>query len=250
MIRRAGLAAVLALAPAAAATACPPPSATLLVHSCWGTARAEIVILPEDSVPPPGDARRRLVVTGTYTATDTRERGAAKPVGLAIDGGRVVNPNLARMDGILIVRPDGGLRLVTRAAARLGGRIHDLRRLGDRRAFTRRAQSAGVSVLQSHLLVIEGESDVAARPDAPAAPRRMLFTDAHGWGVYRTPGAETLHGAAEAILAAHAPRMVFNLDMGGHDLCRLTVAGETRPCGLRGAEDLEGLSNLLVLTLD
>ena len=88
------------------ALACPPPSDKLLFHSCWGQGRLAVYLLPEDlplpAVAPPG---RRLAVTGTYTARDSRGDGRPKPVGLFVHGGAVINPNLGRMDGVLMVDP-------------------------------------------------------------------------------------------------------------------------------------------------
>lgn len=252
MIRPGALAAALAVAlalSAASALACPAPSPELLFHSCWGEGRARVLLLPEDSLPDPVTAAEHLLVTGAYTATDTRDGGLAKPVGLFVHGGRVINPNLARMDGVLVVDPAGTLSLHHRAAVPLGGHSHDLRTLAERQAFAAAASAAGLSVLQSHLLIGDGRLDVRPVPDAPRAVRRMLFTDADGYGIWQPPGLLTLHEAAEALVAAHAPRMALNLDMGGHDYCWRHGPEGARSCGLLGRDETATLSNLIGLEI-
>jgi hypothetical protein len=251
MTRTVGLGLLVATFLAGQAAACPPASETLLFHSCWGTARARIILLPEDSIPPPPEqGRRQLVVTGAYTATDSRAEGRPKPVGLFIHDGRTVNPNLGRMDGILTVdRDGGGLALHHRRAVEIAGRRHALATLPKRRAFAEAASAAGLDVLQSHLLVIDGHSDVSARGDAPRAVRRLLFTDRAGYGVFQTAGPATLGEAADAVRSRFSARMALNLDMGRHDYCRLATRTGTRNCGFRGTGDTAGLSNLLAFTL-
>lgn len=235
---------------AGAAGACPPPSETLLFHSCWGTAEAELVLLPEDALPARGDATLVLLVSGAYTGTVARDGDRPNPVGLFVDGGRVVNPNLARMDGILILPEDGPPELQHRARVSFAGRRHDLRRPAERHAFARAAAAAGASVLQSHLLVVDGLSDVSEQPDAPSARRRVFFTGPQGWGVWQSAGPETLFTATAQLSAAHAPRMAFNLDMGSFDYCwRGSRDRGLARCGVRGRDDLSRLSNLLALTL-
>ena len=242
------LAAALALL-AGAAAACPAPSETLLFHSCWGAAAAELILLP-DEAPPAPEAARHLLVAGAYTGTGTREEGGAPPVGLFIDSGRVINPNLARMDGILILSATGRPRLAHRDRLRFGGRRHDVRAPAGRRAFARAVTRAGASVMQSHLLVVDGVSDVSAQAGAPSHRRRILFTTQQGWGVWQSRGAETLHAATEQLVAALGPRMALNLDMGGHDYCWIGLAdAPPQRCGLRRRDDTQGLSNLLSLTL-
>jgi hypothetical protein len=243
MIRAAAL--LLALALASAQTrACPPPAPELLLHSCRTEARARAILLPEDPLPEP--ARPALVVTGAYTATDARAGGLAKPVGLFVHGGEVVNPNLARMDGILVIEPEtGALRLHHRARVPLRAETFDLRELGERRAFAEAARRAGLSVLQSHLLVVDGRVDAQPVEGAPSAVRRLLFTDGAGYGLWQSPRPMTLHEAAEALAAAHAPRMALNLDMGGHDYCWRLAPDGARSCGLLGRGETGALSNLL-----
>ena len=119
------------------AFACPEPSGELLFHSCWGTARLELRLLPEDlPIPEATTGGRRLVVTGAYTGTEPRGEGLPNPVGLFVHRGAAVNPNLGRMDGVLLVDPvNGQPQLQYRARLLLGGRAYDLTELDQRLAL-------------------------------------------------------------------------------------------------------------------
>ena len=234
------------------AAACPPPSDKLLFHSCWGQGRLAVVLLPEDLPLPEAAAEgRRLVVTGSYTARDRRGDGLPKPVGLFVRGGAVINPNLGHMDGILLVDPANGQpELQHRARLALGGRDYDLTALDQRRAFLAEASAHGLSVIQSHLLIVDGEVDVRPQEDAPVFIRRMLFVDDEGFGLYQTRWPKSLHDAARQLAEALAPRMALNLDMGSYDYCQRAKAGTETSCGRLDRGDTGKLSNLLVLTLE
>jgi hypothetical protein len=247
----AGLALQLALL-ATPAAACPPPSDVLLFHSCWGQGRLDVVLLPED-LPLPEAAPQgfRLVVTGVYTATDSREGGLPKPVGLFVDRGKVINPNLGRMDGVLIVDPaDDQLKLQHRARLSLDGDVYDLTELEQRHEFISRASERGLSVVQSHLLIVGGRVDVYPREDAPVFVRRMLFTDDAGFGIYQTREPRSLYEAAIQLAEEIAPRMALNLDMGSYDYCQRAEDGAETGCGNLDRDDTGKLSNLLMLTLN
>lgn len=233
------------------AGACPPPSGELRFHSCWGEGRLAVALIPEDlPLSPVPENARRLVVTGAYTATDTRDGGLPKPVGLFVHDGRIVNPNLGRMDGVLIVDPTVGTpELHHRSRLPFGGQIYDLTRLDQRRAFLSGAALAGVSVLQSHLLIVEGRIDVQRQDGAPTFVRRILFSDADGFGLFQTAMPATLRAAAERLTSHLSPIMALNLDMGSYDYCREVLEGIEVGCGVLGRDDTEKLSNLLILTL-
>jgi len=245
----AGLALLVTLG-AAPAAACPLPSDKLLFHSCWGQGRLAVVLLPEDlPLPEAAPQGRRLVVTGAYTARESRGDGLAKPVGLFVHDGAVINPNLGRMDGMLVVDPaDGAPELHHRERVALDGRDYDLTVLGQRRAFVTEASAHGLSVLQSHLLIVDGRIDVRQQDDAPAYVRRMLFVDEAGFGLYQTRWPVTLHEAARRLGQALAPRMALNLDMGSYDYCQRAEGGAEASCGRLDRDDTGKLSNLLALT--
>lgn len=246
--------AALAMVPAAPAAACPPPSETLLFHSCWGRGKLEILLLPEDLPLPEagsGDTAQRLIVTGAYTARDERDGGLPKPVGMFVRGGTVANPNLGRMDGVLLVDPATGRPEVRhRARLPLGGRDYDLRELGQRRAFLAEAAARGLSVMQSHLLIVDGELDIEPHEEAPVFVRRMLFEDGAGFGLYQTRQPRALYDAARQLADALAPRMALNLDMGSYNYCRRLADGVDTVCGALQRGSTGKLSNLLMLTLE
>lgn len=238
---------VLVAAPAVAG--CPDEDDRLLFHSCHGPATIELLLLPEESAAlddlPPGES---LTVTGGYTGTDRRADGRPNPVGLFVDEGRVVSPNLARMDGILIIGRNGRPGIHRATLVPLRGGTADLTDPDQRLDFADRAAEQGLSVLQSHLLIADGRLDVRQLPDAAVARRRMLFTGEDGWGVYRTANPVTLFDAAYELQQRHRPDMAINLDMGSYDYCVAVRGGAVRNCGVVSAGEAEKLSNLLRLT--
>jgi hypothetical protein len=243
---------ILAILAAYPAAACPPPSDKLLFHSCWGRGHLAIRLLPEDlPLHGPADTVVRLTVTGAYTARENREGGLPKPVGMFVHDGAVINPNLGRMDGILLVDPGTGQpELHHRARLRLGDRDFDLRSLDQRRAFVAEAMARSLSVAQSHLLIVDGRVDVRSQEDAPAFVRRMFFIDKSGFGLYETVWPETLWDAARQLADALAPQMALNLDMGSYNYCQRAKNGVENGCGGVDRSEIEKLSNLLVLTLE
>jgi hypothetical protein len=248
MIGRTGGAAVAVLV-ALPAFACPVENERLLFHSCHGPAAVELLLLPEEAdalaAPPGGES---LAVTGGYTGTETRAGGYPNPVGLFVDNGRIVNPNLARMDGILVIGPDGQLGIHQRTRVPQRGGVADLTDPDQRLDFAGWAAENGLSVLQSHLLIVDGRLDVRQQLDAPKARRRLLFTDRRGWGVYQTTDAVTLFDAAYELQQRHRPTMALNLDMGSFDYCVATDAGEAATCGVLDAGATAKLSNVLRFT--
>ncbi|MEL6267694.1 MAG: hypothetical protein AAFR52_18985 [Pseudomonadota bacterium] len=245
----AALALALALTTAARADTCVSP-ANVLYHGCPATHGAQVVLVPDDlPLPPPGEADE-IVVTGSYTGRDAREDGATSPapVGIAVVGGRVVGVNRARMDGILVVGPGGGPRLEIATSVPFAGRSFDLTRIEERMAFIKEVSAAGASVLQSHLLIIDGRVDTRPVENAPRAVRRVLYTRGGSFGLWESDGAVTLDDAARAVAAEVAPNMALNLDMGSFNVCLRRRDGASEPCGLN-ASGWEGrLSTLLVLS--
>jgi len=236
----------LLLPQAAAAADCPEQSGRLLFHSCHGPASAELLLLPEETEGLTGGGPgETLVVGGGYTGADRREGGLPNPVGLFVDNGRIVSPNLARMDGILVLGADGQPRIHHAAEVPNRGEIADLTDPDQRLDFAARAAEQGVSVMQSHLLIAEGRVDVREQAGAPTARRRMLFAGPGGWGLYQTAEAVTLFDAAWELQQRFRPEMALNLDMGSFDYCLATRDGVTSNCGVLGAADTAKLSNAL-----
>jgi hypothetical protein len=255
MPRLAGMGGGLAIAAllAAPAGACPQPGDRLLFHSCHAASTIELLLLPEEAAalsaaagtPPAG---LTLDITGGYTGTDTRGEGHPNPVGLFVDNGRVVSPNLARMDGILVIDGEGQphIHLSTQVPLRDG--VADLSDPDQRLDFADWASEHAVSVLQSHLLIVDGRLDVRPQLDAPKARRRMLFLDRHGWGIYQTTEAQTLFDAAFELQQRYRPTMAINLDMGSFDYCVIWRDGMQENCGVVGLNETAKLSNVLRLS--
>jgi hypothetical protein len=228
------------------AHACPAETERLLFHSCHGPATAELLLLPEEAqalaAPPGGES---LTVTGGYTGTDTRADGHPNPVGLFVDNGRVVSPHLARMDGILVIGAEGEPRIYQSTRVPLRDGTADLTDPDQRLDFADWASENGLSVLQSHLLIVDGRLDVRPQMDAPKARRRLLFTDRHGWGIYQTADAVTLFDAGFELRQRYQPSLAINLDMGSFDYCVATDGGVSTNCGVMAADQTGKLSNAL-----
>ncbi|MEM7177258.1 MAG: hypothetical protein AAF503_06110 [Pseudomonadota bacterium] len=242
------LLALLAMAIPAMAQACPAPSETVLFHSCWGEAQATSLLLPEES-PVPKTPAERLVVTGGYTGKDVRVDEKPNPVGMFVHRGQVINPTLARMDGIVILTSNGNLEVQHRMRAGLAGQRFDLTDLDQRRAFQQAARDSGATVFQSHLLIVEGALDIRPPETPKRAIRRILFTDGAGYGIYQTKSIVSLYDAAREVAEALSPTMAINLDMGSYDYCLATRSGIEVNCGVLARENTQKLSNLLVLSL-
>lgn len=233
----------------AGARECPDLDGQLLFHSCHGDTSVELLLLPEQEEtltrPAPGEA---LVVGGTYTGPDRREGDLPNPVGLFIHQGQVVSPNLARMDGILIIGSDEGLSIHHASRVPLDSRTYDLTAPEQRHEFAANAARQQLSIMQSHLLIVDGEVDVREQPDARIARRRMFFSGPDGFGVYRTERAVTLFDAAQELESRLGPQMALNLDMGSYDYCLSLQDGRLSNCGVLSVSDTGKLSNALRLT--
>lgn len=238
-----------ALWAAGAAAGGPPAGAGVIAGACPGPGAASLLLLPEDREAVGQGPDGAVTVTGAYTATDRRDGDRPKPVGLFIHDGERVSLEFGRMDGILVIGPDGAVRIAAAPSVPLAGTRHDLTTLRGRLAFARAAEAAGASVMQSHLLIRDGALDLRPVEDAPLAERRLLFqTEDRALGLWESEGrALTLYEAAAELQRLHAPAMALNLDMGGHDFCLRIRDGEAVSCGRVALSELDRLSNLLRL---
>ena len=163
---------------------------------------AELLLLPEDAARLDDAPVGGLTVTGAYTGTGMREGDRPKPVGVFLRDGDVASREFGRMDGLLIVAPDGSARIALASAAELEGRRHDLTDLDGRRAFLEAASESGASVLQSHLLIRDGALDLRPVEDAPLAVRRVRSE--------RSPPSSTRSRAFSATRCRAGTRPVTN----------------------------------------
>lgn len=247
LVWRLGLAAgILFAAEARGAALCGADEPTLIWAGCRGDAPGVgVLLLPEDTGPTPPDA---LDVTGGYTATDSRDDGKPKPVGLFVRSGEVINREYVRFDGVLIVDRAGAPRIVHRMRAAFGDETYNLEDPARRTAFLDALAAAGASALQSHLLIVDGAVDAFPAEGAPAFRRRILMMMLDGtFGLYdSSPRALTLAEATAEVAKKFAPEMAFNLDMGSYDYCN---RGGAR-CGALPLDQTAKLSNLLRFRLN
>ena len=236
---------VLALCLAAGpAWACPEPTDAILAHTCWTDAKVELLLLPDqaDSLAAPEGS---VLVTGGYTGVGQRDQGGPMPVGLFVHNGTIINRNMARMDGVLLLRPGHAPRIVHRQAVQLDGAIYDLTDIPARGRFLNQARTLGLSVVQSHLVIVEGRVDVRPRKVAQKAVRRFLMQDQAGLALVQTPKPMTLFAAADWLRSGHMVRMALNLDMGAYDFCMRIQPGAAKNCGRVTLNGIAILSNLL-----
>lgn len=230
----------LAVPSTAFAEGCPARASASLFHSCDIRATVDLQFLPLDLERQSGDI---LSVTGTYSSAD---RFGVE--GLAFDGETLISARFQGWDGILLVSPDGSPKLYHAANIDFLGKTYNLKRGPDRRDFIAQAQSAGWSMIQSHLLITDGILDVREVDNARRFVRRLFFTDSAGWGVYETQGTMTLYDAAVEIQEKLNPDMVMNLDMGAYNYCQMAT-----PTGFDACGDLftnsENLTNVITIQL-
>lgn len=192
--------------------------------------RATLFVVPDDL---PLSDSKGITVTGAYTGTELRQGGGNAPVGFFLQDGEVINRNGGPMDGVLLI--DGDNVRITRRD------VIGIDSAQGRLALAERAKQDHISMLQSHLLISDGELDIHEIEDAPRFTRRVLIQTEDGLGIWQSAQPLTLYSAAVAVQSACAPTMALNLDMGSYDYC----VSDGRYCGLR--RDTERLSNLLRL---
>lgn len=234
------LAGALLSSAASAEGLCERKDFDLIWTGCGTDARIELRLLPEEAGTTPKGA---LDVTGGYTAVNKREGGKPRPVGLFIHKGDILIREYARFDGVLLIDADGQARIMHRRRVSFQGLDYDLNDASRRSAFLSDVAEADGSLLQSHLLVVDGAGDVRATEGAPRFRRRILFQMPNGdLGLYdSTPRPLTLAEATAEVVARYQPVMALNLDMGSYDYCRRGA----NPCGPFTLETTAKLSNLL-----
>ncbi|MGB0508057.1 MAG: hypothetical protein ACPGGK_17865, partial [Pikeienuella sp.] len=172
--------------------------------------------------------------------------GKPKPVGLMVRNGQIINREYVRFDGVLTIDVRNRAQIQYRRAVSFGGGLFDLNDGGERRAFLNTAARENASIIQSHLLILNGEVDVAQLASAPRFRRRIMFQTAEGHtGVFdSSPRSLTLYEAAVEVAETFAPEMALNLDMGSYDFCRRG----SQLCGYLSVSDAAKLSNIIRLS--
>lgn len=184
-----------------------------------------------------------LSVTGAYSSGD---RFGVE--GLAFDGKRLVSSRFQNWDGIFLVSPNGVPHIFNSKKVNLWKKNFDLTLKNDRKKFIEIAQSKNWSMIQSHLLISNGNLDLYEIENARRYIRRMFFIKQTGWGVYQTKTASTLYEAAIEIKSLINPDMVINLDMGTYNYCQRSTDLGPKACG-ELLTNSKNLTNLITIKL-
>jgi len=189
------------------------------------------------------DTNNLLSVTGAYSSGD---RFGVE--GLAFDGARLVSNRFQRWDGVFLVSPKGIPYIFSANNIKLWKKNFNLTIKNERIKFVKLAQSKGWSMIQSHLLILDGDLDLYDVDNARRFIRRMFFIKKSGWGVYQTKTASTLYEAATEIKSMLNPDMVINLDMGAYNYCQVSTELGPKACGELLTKS-ENLTNLITIQL-
>ena len=190
----------------------------------------------------PQGTDNRIVMSGTYTSP-TRV-----PAGLTIDKGRVVNPAIQDFDGIIEIWPDGKLQITHIDALQ-----NNLKSLRIRNSFTdyvdfmKAAEQLGLTVLQSNLLVNNGDILVKEDPLLKKLQRRVLFQTADdSIHVYDSLDKEqTLYETAQILKERYKAQRAINLETGSYSFC--TINRNNKLINRTNAKPGTVISNLLIL---
>ncbi len=224
--------------PAAALDTSSCPTGTeMLVHSCDQTVSVNLRVLPDEVKQSPDHL---LTVAGTYSSGD---RFGIE--GLVIKDGVQVSRRYQNWDGVLIIAPDGKPKIYRADDVMVGENQYNLKEATSRKAFISKALESRLTVLQSHLLISDGQLDLKDVPDAPKFKRRLFVTLPDGnFGIWETDISETLYDAATQLQANIGPKMALNLDMGAYDYCQKGPIGAQSDCG-RLLVSKDKLTNIL-----
>lgn len=160
---------------------------------------------------------KRLEMAGTYTS----EFGY--PTGLTMIDGVMINPALQTWDGLIMIYPDGKVHLRNINALEYGFRQFDIAAsYRDYLDFLDMLKQQKISVLQTHLLITNGEVDVTLKTDK-AFRRRVIFEDAtQNLGIYDSfDKLLTLYELAVLLRQEYHAITAVNLDMGTYSYCAL-----------------------------
>lgn len=190
----------------------------------------------------PQATQNRLIISGAYTSP-TRV-----PAGLTIDKGRVVNPVIQDFDGILEIFPDGRLQIAHVDA--LQNNLKGLRirsSFQDYLEFMRLAEGSGLTVVQSNLLLNNGEVLVQDDPLLKKLQRRVLFQTADGSvHVYDSLDKEqTLFETAKILKERFRAHRAINFETGSYSFC--TINRNNKLVNRTSAKPGTIISNFLII---
>jgi hypothetical protein len=206
-----------------------------------------------------------LYTSGTYmTSCDA---SIAKPDGLCIDAGKMVNQNLSNLDGLVIVQATGGVvasdikegNLVV-SNQNLPDKTLNLKNSFDRVEFYKWAENNEATVFQTHLLYYKNELKIANNSSQTKAKRRLMVVGRdedgilHHYIVYLF-SENTLKAATEKIVDFVKVRrdienivFIVNLDTGCQDVYEVwnSKGIKLNDKEFRGQTDIDNAANLLV----
>ncbi len=205
------------------------------------------------------------ISSGTYM-TDC-QASIAKPVGLCIDNGNVVNNNLdEKLDGLAIVYATGGMvasnlkngdLTVTGAS---GKKTLDIRNAFQRQEFIKWAQENSATVFQTHMFFYSNKLTIASNSSQDKRERRFLAVGKDDSGdikhylvnlsSYNTLYQATLKVSKYLKEYEDVENLIFliNLDTGCQNVFETykpTGALDTRP-GFKGPLPINQATNLIV----
>lgn len=212
-------------------------------------------------------ATRKVMALSSGTYMSTCDVYSAKPVGLCIDNGRVVNESLEdKMDGLIIVYATGGLvstnlkngNLTITLADNTKKTVNIRNNPYDRAEFIKWAKEQQATVFQTHLFVSDNTVAIANNSSTVAASRRFLAVCKKGTDIFHyiinLPAPSTLlDGTNKAYnyLTKYenvTVSFMINLDTGCQDVLRLYNKDgiENTSKNFRGQLDPSAAVNLLV----
>lgn len=219
---------------------CGAPDESILFYSCNTPANISLKFHPLELSHSSDDI---LSITGAYSSGD---RFGVE--GLAFGGLRLISSRFQSWDGVLLISPNGAPHIFSVRNIKLWEKDFDLTIKSERNSFIKLAQLKGWSMIQSHLLISDGNLDLYNVDNARRFMRRMFFIKKSGWGVYQTKTASTLYEAASEIKSKHSPDMVINLDMGAYNYCQISTDKGPKACG-ELLTNSENLTNLITIQL-
>ena len=206
-----------------------------------------------------------LYTSGTYmTSCDAN---LAKPDGLCIDGGKLVNQNLSTHDGLVIVQASGGIVTSNLKEGNLTVKLSNtqdktlnLKNSFDRIEFYKWAESNEATVFQTHLLYYKNEIKVANNSSQTKAKRRLMVVGKdedgilHHYIVYLF-SENSLKAATEKIVEFVKVRrdiddivFIINLDTGCQDVYEVwnSKGMKLNDHEYKGQSSIDNAANLLV----
>ena len=167
-----------------------------------------------------GSRANRVIVSAAYTSA------SGVPAGLALDKGRVINPAVQRFNGALVIDGSGTAtveRIDAMPAGRTTLRVRSTYR--DYVAWLTQAEAQQLSMVQSHLLVDNGEPVVDRNAQDRLSRRAVFVTPGGGLHLYDSGARqETLWDAAEFLRNNYRAVAALNLEAGPYGVVA-TIGG-------------------------